>query len=212
MGRLNHLLSKYIQSANTGLHPCQVRRGENDMRKNKTEDTHCSPAVPALRGLHSLLRSQAWSQVRWGGEEGGLSRIVDCSIVMPNTSPGCSHTFFSRSRPGNKHSAHPHATTSKLVQFSLFHSGLWNRFPDTQHHNLIFILEDNECQETQLPCHNNASEEFPLERGMAPPLQYSCLGNPMDRGAWRAPWGCKGLTRLRLNNSKRSGKQWNSFI
>ena len=24
------------------------------------------------------------------------------------------------------------------------------------------------------------------------PLQYSCLGNPMDRGAWRAsPWGCK---------------------
>ena len=24
------------------------------------------------------------------------------------------------------------------------------------------------------------------------PLQYSCLDNPMDRGAWRAcPWGCK---------------------
>ena len=23
-------------------------------------------------------------------------------------------------------------------------------------------------------------------------LQYSCLGNPMDRGAWKAsPWGCK---------------------
>ena len=25
------------------------------------------------------------------------------------------------------------------------------------------------------------------------PLQYSCLGNPMDRGAWWAtysPWGC----------------------
>ena len=25
-----------------------------------------------------------------------------------------------------------------------------------------------------------------LEKGMAPPLQYSCLGNPMDRGAWQA--------------------------
>ena len=23
------------------------------------------------------------------------------------------------------------------------------------------------------------------------PLQYSCLENSMDRGAWWAPWGCK---------------------
>ena len=23
------------------------------------------------------------------------------------------------------------------------------------------------------------------------PLQYSCLGNPMDRGAWWATWSCK---------------------
>ena len=34
-----------------------------------------------------------------------------------------------------------------------------------------------------------------LESGRFPggghgnPLQYSCLENPMDRGAWRAPWG-----------------------
>ena len=25
------------------------------------------------------------------------------------------------------------------------------------------------------------------------PLQYSCLGNPMDRGAWQATWGHKEL-------------------
>ena len=25
------------------------------------------------------------------------------------------------------------------------------------------------------------------------PLQYSCLGNPMDRGAWQASGGCKEL-------------------
>ena len=26
------------------------------------------------------------------------------------------------------------------------------------------------------------------------PFQYSCLGNPMDRGAWSGePWGCKEL-------------------
>ena len=29
--------------------------------------------------------------------------------------------------------------------------------------------------------------------GTGNPLQYSCLGNPMDRGAWRgySPWGCQ---------------------
>ena len=27
--------------------------------------------------------------------------------------------------------------------------------------------------------------EDPLEEGMATPLQYSCLENPMNRGAWR---------------------------
>ena len=32
-----------------------------------------------------------------------------------------------------------------------------------------------EMQETQ---------EDPLEKGMANPLQYSCLENPMDRGDW----------------------------
>ena len=30
--------------------------------------------------------------------------------------------------------------------------------------------------------------------GNGNPLQYSCLGNPMDRGAWGAtPWGHKEL-------------------
>ena len=29
-------------------------------------------------------------------------------------------------------------------------------------------------------------QEDPLEKGMANPLQQSCLENPMDRGAWRA--------------------------
>ena len=29
------------------------------------------------------------------------------------------------------------------------------------------------------------SREDPLEKGIGNPLQYSCLENPMDRGAWR---------------------------
>ena len=28
--------------------------------------------------------------------------------------------------------------------------------------------------------------EDPLEEGMGKPLQYSCLDNPMDKGAWQA--------------------------
>ena len=26
----------------------------------------------------------------------------------------------------------------------------------------------------------------PMEKEMANPLQYSCLGNPVDKGAWQA--------------------------
>ena len=44
--------------------------------------------------------------------------------------------------------------------------------------------------------------EDPLEEGMATPLQYACLENPMVRGAWwtTVPWGCKewGMTVTNL--------------
>ena len=39
-----------------------------------------------------------------------------------------------------------------------------------------------EMQETQV---RSLGQEDPLEKGMAI-LQYSCLENPMNRGAWRA--------------------------
>ena len=32
--------------------------------------------------------------------------------------------------------------------------------------------------------------------GNGSPLQYSCLGKPMDRGAWWGPWGRKSQTQL----------------
>ena len=39
------------------------------------------------------------------------------------------------------------------------------------------------------------AREDPLGEGSGNPLQYSCLENPMDRGAWqghqRSPWGLK---------------------
>ena len=38
-------------------------------------------------------------------------------------------------------------------------------------------------QETQV---QSLVQEDPLEEGMGNPLQYSCLENPMERGAWKA--------------------------
>ena len=38
-------------------------------------------------------------------------------------------------------------------------------------------------QETQV---QSLGEEDPLEKGMATHSTYSCLGNPIDRGAWWA--------------------------
>ena len=48
-------------------------------------------------------------------------------------------------------------------------------------------------QETQI---QSLGQEDPLEKEMGNPLQYSCLRNSMDWGAWRAThstWGSKEL-------------------
>ena len=42
------------------------------------------------------------------------------------------------------------------------------------------------------------SQEDPLEKEMA--LQYSCLGNPMDRGAWQATVHGVAKSRIQLSN------------
>ena len=48
-------------------------------------------------------------------------------------------------------------------------------------------------------------EDSPGE-GNGKPLQYSCLENPMDRGAWQgySPWGCK---RVRYDLATRQEQQ-----
>ena len=48
--------------------------------------------------------------------------------------------------------------------------------------------------------------EDPLGEGNGKPFQYSCLGNPMDRGAWWAtvPWVAKESdVTYELNNSNK---------
>ena len=42
-------------------------------------------------------------------------------------------------------------------------------------------------------------QEDPLEEGMAPPLQYSCLENSKDRGSWWATVHAVAKSQTRLN-------------
>ena len=44
-------------------------------------------------------------------------------------------------------------------------------------------LTMQEMQETQV---ESLGQKDPLEEENGKPLQYSCLGNPVDRGAWHA--------------------------
>ena len=46
-------------------------------------------------------------------------------------------------------------------------------------------------KETQEAWVRSLGWEDPLEKGMA--THSSCLENPMDRGAWQGPLGCKEL-------------------
>ena len=50
-------------------------------------------------------------------------------------------------------------------------------------------------QETRVP---SLGQEDPLEEGNGNPLQYSCLEDPMDRGAWRAT--VHGFQKTRLSD------------
>ena len=49
------------------------------------------------------------------------------------------------------------------------------------------------------PTYNAGDLSSVPESGRSPaggngcPLQYSCLENPKDKGAWQGPWGCKEL-------------------
>ena len=56
---------------------------------------------------------------------------------------------------------------------------------------------------TFVPVENPPALGRSPREGRANPLQYSCLGNPMDRGAWRATVHgvAKRWTRQRPNNS-----------
>ena len=61
------------------------------------------------------------------------------------------------------------------------------------------FLADSDCEE---PAHDSGDPGLIPGSGRSPgerngnPLQYSCLENPMDRGAWQASLFTKSWTQL----------------
>ena len=66
-----------------------------------------------------------------------------------------------------------------------------------------FVSAQSQPQRSQIYLMGGASNENSGE-GHGNPLRYSCLGNPMDRGAWRATVhrGCKKLDTTEHNTFK----------
>ena len=60
------------------------------------------------------------------------------------------------------------------------------------------VVKESTCN-TGGPCSTPGSGRFPGE-GNGNPFQYSCLENPMDRGAWQATVHGIPKSRTRLSN------------
>ena len=80
------------------------------------------------------------------------------------------------SSPGGLRDGYDWATITR----SLTHSSLEERFPGGSAVKNLPAMQ--KLQETQI---QSLGLEGPLEEGVGNPLQYSCLENLMDRGAWR---------------------------
>ena len=80
--------------------------------------------------------------------------------------------------------------------------GIWGEFRVSAHQSVWGFLGGSVIQN---PPANKGDTGSVLESGRSPgegngnPHQYSCLGNPMDRGAWgHSPWGYTNLAMTEL--------------
>ena len=66
----------------------------------------------------------------------------------------------------------------------------------------LFLPRESNGQGTLAGYSHRVAEELntTTEKAMAPPLQYSCLENPMDGGAWQAAVHEVAKSRTRLSN------------
>ena len=54
--------------------------------------------------------------------------------------------------------------------------------------------------------------EDPLEKGMTTLLQYSCLGNPTDRGAWQTTVHGVAKSRIKFSDETTTGSLQKEFF
>ena len=100
-----------------------------------------------------------------------------------------------------------YSTNSKQIEISRYSTCLVLRgyLLSNQGASLVVPMVKNlsAMQETQV---QSLGREDPPGEGHGNPLQYSCLENPMDSGAWRASRG-----RKESMQSQRAGHSWSDW-
>ena len=81
---------------------------------------------------------------------------------------------------------------------TVFHRGHTILYYHLQHTKVLFSLLPQPSVSSFINCYYYSHPCRCGGEGNGTPLQYSCLENPMDRGAWKAAvyWDIEGWTRL----------------
>ena len=125
----------------------------------------------------------------------------DISIVIWNLVPSCLHEEMIRT----VNTLSPYSVLPSAPPWRDWNEKLWTR-QDMCDSELLHFLEGRTSlvaqMVTNLPAMQETSvwfldREDSLEKGMATPLQYSCLENSINRGAWQAT--VHGVTGVRHN-------------
>lgn len=89
MGSLNYLHSKYIRRAKHWANSCQVRRGEKDVRMNKTEDTDLPQPFLLSKGFTVCLGNQPGFKRYEAERRRELSELQTGALSFQTPAQGC---------------------------------------------------------------------------------------------------------------------------
>ena len=130
---------------------------------------------------------------------GSHSRILTTTAPPPQgsaPSPACQGAGSTTHRPA------PHRAGPALLQAGPAQTQPFQRLPGSASVSLV-VKNSLPMQETQKTRVQSLGQEDPPENSTGNPLEYSCLENPMDRGAWRAT--VNGLTKNQTRLSTHVG-------